>query len=151
MKDGGGREGTSVMCVSVRSYIMFITEHHIQSKTDKQGPACAHFETQDMRRRATLLTGNHHTSQHSRHANTHTSQSVAVTYGLPNPLLHRGHHSNRRERGESSAVETHQSQQHIIEIPAPQSAERGDASKCVRPLAESVEDRGEKDNVSVCE
>ena len=51
-----------------------------------------------MRRRATLLTGNHHTSQHSRHANTHTSQSVAVTYGLPNPLLHHGHHSSRRER-----------------------------------------------------
>ena len=114
MKDGGRREGTSVMCVSVKSYIMFITEHHIQSTTVKQGPACAHVETRDMRRRATLLTGNHHTSQHSRHANTHTSQSVAVTHGLTNPLLHRGHHSNRRERGVSSAVETHQSQQHVI-------------------------------------
>ena len=59
------------------------------------------------------------------------TQRMAVTYDLPNPLLHRGHHSNRRERGVSSVVETHQSQQHVFEIPAPQSAERGDASKCI--------------------
>ena len=130
MKDGGGREGTSVMCVSVRSFIMF--KHHIynQKQTNRVQRARI-FQTRDMRRRATLLTGNHHTSQHSRHANTHTSQSVAVTYGLPNPLLHREHHSNRREACVSSAIETHQSQQHVFEIPAPQSAKRGDASKCI--------------------
>ena len=59
------------------------------------------------------------------------TQRMSATYILPNPLLHHDHHSNRQERGESSAIETHQSQQHVIGIPAPQSAKRGDASKCM--------------------
>ena len=43
-----------------------------------------------------------------------------------------------------SSRDTYQSQQHVIEIPAPQSAERGDASKCIRQLAEGVKDGAEE-------
>ena len=127
----GKRRNVSDVCECEKLYYVYEQNTTYNQKQTNRVQRARIFETRDMRRRATLLTGNHHTSQQYIHANTHVTQSVAVTYALPNPLLHRGHHSNRRERGVSSAVEPHQSPQHIIEIPAPQSAERGDVSKCI--------------------
>ena len=115
----GKRRNVSDVCECEKLYYVYEQNTTYNQKQTNSVQRARIFETQDMRRRATLLTGNHHTSQHSRHANTHTSQSVAVTYALPNPLLHRGHHSNINENGVYiiGRRDTQQSQQHVFEIP----------------------------------